>query len=261
MLRKYETQVISAIARSIVCLLPQPRWYPAMFWVSRRLSPAFRWALKLTRFRNDARKDVVDSWLVNTLLQRIDDFGKPFPIPISIKGAEALAEAWRHPQGVVVCSSHLPLANVISRAGVELNLIPTAVLAGREALRDGMYPVWGCAVRLPALPVDKFVLIKVRSILRHGGSIATMVDLDLGEPVSPNVFRLIRSVGARAVFATVELQRTGEIQVQFCNPPDPFNRTHDSILANVEYFEAMINRIVHPEDPGPRSRGKWTQIP
>lgn len=203
---------------------------------------------------------MIESWLVNTLLKWIDDLGKPFPIPMKITGQEVLFEAWNHPLGLVVCLVHLPLWNLITRSLVELNRIPTVTLASRKVLKDGMFFPWGCPVGLPALAVDKYVLIKARSILRGGGSVVTMVDRGLGDALNSNIFRLMRSVGARAVFATVELQRSGETLVQYFNPPDPLNETDASIMANIRYFEAIVHKVTHLDERPERPRGKAEAI-
>ena len=251
-------RVIWIIARLIGSLLPAPEWYSATVRVSRLLAPVFRLIIRLTRFRNDPRKEISHSWLVGIILQRLDSLEKPFPIPIRTSGSEAIFQAWNRPEGVVVCSVHLPLWNLILRSLVELNCSPTLVLAGEKAIRDGMFPPWGSAVRLPALVVDKKIYIKARGILRRGGSVATMIDDGSSPSLNQNVLKFIGAVGARVVFATVELQGNGEVLVQFYTPPDPFCKTEQSVRSNIAYFESRIDAVLHRREHTPENEAEMS---
>jgi len=214
--------------------------------VTGLLLPAFRPIIALSRFRNDPRKEITQSWLVGIILQRIEyAFEKPFPIPVKTRGAETVFEAWDHPKGVVICCVHLPLWNMLLRSLVELNCPPSAILAGQSVIRDGMISPWGSGVRLPALAIDKNIYIKARGILRRGESIATMIDNGSGGRINVNLLKLIGVLGARAIFTTIELQASGEILVRFYNPPDPFCKTDESIKANIEYYENRIDWVLH----------------
>jgi hypothetical protein len=237
-LKHFPDRVKSIIARSIVSLLPAFEWHAAAVRVSRLLAQIMRW----THYRTDPGKEIIETSVLKSLLHIISALGKPFPIPIRTRGAEALLGAWNHPHGIVICSVHFPLWNSILRSLVELNCSPTAVLGG--ARPNGKLPVWGSVVELPALPINQCILIKVQRILRSGGSVATMIDTFLGDPLNPNILKLVGSLGARAIFATTELDDNGEILVRFSNPPDPFCKSDESIRSNIKYFQARIDHVL-----------------
>jgi len=251
LLRRFLDRVASIIAQSIGSLLPTPEWYTATVQVIRLLAPVCRLLIGSTRFRNDPRRGMIESWLISTILQRIDAFEKPFPVPIKTTGTEELFEAWNHPHGVVICSVHLPLWNLILRSLVDLNCPPSAVVAGTKAIWAGMFHPWGSVLRLPALVANKNVYIKARGVLRHGGSVATMMDLGAPLNLNLNLLRLIGTLGARVIFATVELGDGGDVLVQFSSPPDPFCRTEESIRSNIEFFKSKIDYVLHPRGRTP----------
>jgi hypothetical protein len=184
------------------------------------------------------------AWLLQSTLPHLVATGRPFPIPIRENDVEAILEARKNSRGVVLCSVHLPFIRLVLRRLVELGMPPTAVIAGATAQVSGRLAVWGMAESLPALVPDKDVLFKVRSILRHGGVVATLIDVDLGAPMNGNVFRFIRSIGARLVFFTTELQPDGEIMVEFFAPPDPFCLSDKSVLSNLFALRSRTARIL-----------------
>ena len=237
-LMHFPDPVKSIIARSIVSFLPASEWYSAAVRISRLLARMMRW----THYRNDPGKDIIETSVLKSLLQIISSLGKPFPIPVRTLGAEAVLEAWNHPRGTVICSVHLPLWNSILGSLVELNCSPTAVLGGGRP--DGKLLVFGSIVELPSLPINQCILIKAQRILRSGGSVATVIDTCLGNPLNPNILKLVGSVGARAVFATTELDENGEILIRFSNPPDPFCKSDQSIQSYLEYFQARIDHVL-----------------
>jgi len=160
---EFPVRVASIIARSIVSLLPERKWYAVAVRISGLLSPLFRRVIGVTRFRNDPRKEIIDSWLLNTILRFADTRETPFPIPIVARGTEALQEAWNHPHGVVICCIHQPLAYLIPRCLVELNYSPTAVVAAKAVVRDGMFHSWGSSSRRGAFFAMEALLPRLTS--------------------------------------------------------------------------------------------------
>src|SRR6476660_6970456 len=90
------------------------------------------------------------------------------------------------------------------------------------------------------------LLIKVRTILRHEGSVAALVDREISLTFHHNIFHLIHSLGAQVVFATVALQPDGEILVEYFAPPDPFFSSDEAIAINLQALQAGIDRALTP---------------
>jgi len=123
---------------------------------------------------------------------------------------------------------------------------PTAIVSRERESNEGKYWVWGLGKALPAIVPGRDVLIKVRTILRHGGSVAAMVNRGPSGPFHHNIFRLIHSLGAQVVFSTVALQPDGEILVEYFAPPDPSFSSDESIAINLQALQAGIDRSLMP---------------
>jgi lauroyl/myristoyl acyltransferase len=251
------------LARTIVFLFPVRYWYRVLYRICRLHGPLLRFLLAFPPLRNHPRRRIIVAWLMQSTLPHLVDTGRPFPIPICDSGVEAILEAQKNPHGVVLCSVHLPFIRMVLRRLVELGIPPTAVIAGASAQASGRLAVWGMAESLPALVPDKDVLFKVRSILRHGGVVGTLIDVDLSAPMNANVFRLIRSIGARLVFFTTELQPDGEIMVDFFAPPDPFCLSDKSVLSNLSALRSRAARILQlpSEQPAIAMRPLKREVP
>jgi hypothetical protein len=231
------------LVRTIVALFPARLWYRVLYNICFQQGKLLHSALALTPFRRNYRYRIMVSWLTESALWRLIALGRPFPIPIRDKNMKALLDARRDSKAVALCSVHMPLIRLVLRRLVELGLPPTAVVA-QEAAINGRMPVWGMTESLPGLIADRTVLFKVRTILRQGGLLATLVDANLGDPPNCNVFRLIRSVNARVVFFTTELQRGGEIVVEFFAPPDPLCLSDESVQSNLLELQSKADRIL-----------------
>lgn len=232
------------LARTIGFIFPARLWYRVLYSICLVQGKLLRIALALTPLRRDYRRRIIVTWLMQSTLPHLVATGRPFPIPVRDKNLEAILETRTNPRGVALCSVHLPFVRVVLSRLVELGVPPTAVIAHESALINGRIPVWGTTETLPGLVGDGNVLFKVRSILRQGGMVATLIDINLGDPLNSNVFRLIRSVGARVVFFTTELRTSGEIVVEFFAPPDPFCLSNESVLSNLLVLQDRTDRIL-----------------
>lgn len=183
-------------------------------------------------------------WLMDLL-----GYEPHFPIPTLTTGAEALFEAKTNRNGVVVVSIHLPLANFILRHLTEIGCPPDAVLAAGYLLKNGKYVHGGTAEGIWGLAIDRNVLLKVRSILHNGGLVFGLIDIHPGAPLNSNLLRLAGLVRARLVFAVTEFGKSGEAVARFYAPPDPFCSSRESVLSNIEFFQAKVDEILqsHPE--------------
>jgi hypothetical protein len=234
----------SFVASSIARTLPTRHWYPALLHLTHSLAFGISPLIRLTPYRTDIRRKMVAGWLMDCWLRHFAHYERSFPIPIRIRGVEVVHEGATNPSGMAILSAHLPLANTILRALVEMNHRPTAAISHVDALWNGKVPVWGVPGGVEGLEANKNVLLKARKILREGGSVAAMIDTGLGAPLNVNILRLLGSVEARAIFATAELQPNGDILIEFHTPPDPLCRTDESIVTNLEFFRAKVDRIM-----------------
>jgi hypothetical protein len=241
--RTYATYVF-VLTRLLAFALPKRFWYPVAFRLCSLQGRILRPLLAYTPFRNDYRRRMVVTFLVQSILWRLIDMGQPFPIPIRTKNLETLLEAQKNPKGLVLCSVHLPLVWLTLRGLVEAGVPPTAVVTNDPMMDEGKVNVWGATGTLPGLRADASVLVRARSILRHGGQITTLVDLELGYPLNCNVFRFIRLVGACLIFFTIELLPSGEIMVEFFAPPDPFCQSDESVVSDLLALQSRVTRVL-----------------
>lgn len=243
-LRSAATLVFYGSARIISMVLPSRLWYPAILRLSRLQAPFLRFLSQLPPYRGDRRALAPLGWLLNTWLFALVRLGRPFPIPVKASGLDVLLQAMDHPRGVLICSSHIPLAYICSRPLVDIRRPPTVVIAGGPAALNGEFAVWGLAQGLPILDPDSNVLVKIRTVLRRGGSVAMLIDTHLDLPYSPNVFRVARALGAQVVFTVAELQPDGSILVEYFSPPDPCCKTDEGVYANLQMLEDRVHRIL-----------------
>ncbi|MBV8438010.1 MAG: hypothetical protein JOY95_10905 [Silvibacterium sp.] len=243
-MRQYSPRIFTFFARLVAIVLPQRLWYPAIFRLSRLQALILRVAIVISPYRTDRRRPILVSWLMNSWLQALSTLERPFPIPIRVRGHDAIIRASANPNGMAICSVHLPLKHMGLRPLADLNRSPDAVITAQRELVNGKFPVWGLGQGLPPLNSDRHVLLKVRTILRRGGSIAALIDNGRGELFPHKLFHLIRSVKAQVVFVLAQLQPNGEILVEYFTPPDPFCKTDDSISSNLLVLKARIDRVL-----------------
>jgi hypothetical protein len=184
------------------------------------------------------------AWLLNSWLQYLIKIKRVFPIEIKTEGRGVVIDACRHPAGLVICSIHMPLVHVVLHSLIDIGVPPAGVVAGKSEMEHGKIPVWGLQQDLPGILVNGLVLVKMRSILRHGGVVFALVDVGTGAPPRDNIFRLIRKSGARAVLAIPVLRPSGEIAVEYFDPPDPFCTSEESIAANLDFLRAKVKSII-----------------
>lgn len=235
-LRKITPKIRHFAVGTIAHLLSDSQWYAAAFKITRFLTAS------VTPFVGESAHR--DSWMLHFWVRDLLRYKRHFPIPIRGIGVEAVFEAKTNPKGMVVVSVHLPLANLVLRYLEEVGCRPDAVLAHGDLLIDGRLNLGGTVEGVPGLATDGNVLLRVRNILRRGGVVAGMIDTELGAPLNTNMLCLVGSVGARLVFSLAELGKDGEIVARFYTPPDPFCKSSEGILSNVEFFQARLDNLL-----------------
>jgi len=232
---------VSYCGVQVVALLPRNWWYPVLWRISRAQA-VFIWPfLQFTSYRFDNRRCVPVVWMLNHWIYRLATAKGPFPIPIRIKGSEVIHSLYRNPTGGVLCSAHVPLLDLCLHSLIELGCPPAAVIGDSEL--ESSFPVWG-RLALPGIRSGQAVLLKVRTVLRNGGYVAALVDLNWTKTYSPNLFRVVQLAGAQAVFVIPELRPNGDIDIEFFLPPDPWCQTEQSIGENLEMLQSRVDRLL-----------------
>ena len=148
-LRKVALKFVYFQTRLIVFLFPERLWYQILFQICRKQQYLLRLLLMLTPFRNDPKGQIILIWLMESTLLHLFSFGRPFPIPIRQKNLELICNERTNPNGLVLCSLHLPFVMVSLRLLMESGVPPTAVVANSPPLIDGRMPVFSTAEDLP----------------------------------------------------------------------------------------------------------------
>lgn len=212
--------ILKSSAITITHVFPQTEWYRAAYVVSGMLAkvsdmlPTVSGIPSLKRKAKKYKNTVAINHAVklNYLLAVMTHGGKPFPIPILAQGIELFRKP--RPNGVILCSTHLPLGKVALRHLMEQNFKPTLALAADPGLIN-VISVWGITEKMAAARTGPHVLQKAKTVLQNGGSVVVLVDKELGEVYSPNVFRLAEKITADIIYFDAALQDDGIIKVRF----------------------------------------------
>jgi hypothetical protein len=254
-------------ARLISLILPARYWYSTLFSITNFQALLLQSLLGLSPYRTDPRRRIFLAWLLDLGLRQLVALETPFPIPVQSTGIQEITEACEDSQGVVVCSVHHPLVHCFLRSLVDIGHPPTAVVAGVPEQRRGMVPLWGSKGGLHAINPDGNVLLRARSVLRHGGIVAALVDSAIQDPIQRNIFRFIRSISARLVFVIAELQPNGEIVVDYFAPPEPDFSGDEAIELNLQALIARRDRVLHlrpsaiaPSVPAPQEQAVAVEL-
>ena len=239
-LRANSSRVFRGAASWAALMVPTSLLYRAAYGISRLQAMILQPLIGLTPYRRDPRRSVMVAWVLNSWLQQLNKIKRTFPIEVETEGQRVVIDASLHPGGLVICSVHMPLVHAVLHSLINIGVPPVGVVAGEREMKHGKVPVWGLPEELPAIPENQNVLLKMRRILRQGGTVFALIDTGLGDSPNRNIFRLIGRTGARAVLATVTLRPTGEINVEYFAPPDPFCETEESIVANIEFLLAKV---------------------
>lgn len=223
-------------ARIVALLLPPRYWYRAAIYVSRVHA-------NLTAMLGGGNRRLTEAVLLDNWLQELTFCGE-YPIPWRPVEVEVL----RHGEpgrGLLFCWTHLPMFDMPLRAYMEMGYEPPLVVADAgRTFGDNELVVPGLARRCRTIPVSPFVLTRVRTALRAGGSVACLADTVLGAPMSGNILRLAGRVGARVVFQWAERQPDGVIDIHFVEAPRPYCESEEDIEVNMEFLRRANRRIL-----------------
>lgn len=218
-------------------IVPRRFWFPGVLALGRIQAAIARMAGSSDCARYEA--SFVDTWLHE--LSR----GGSFPIKYRVTGAEHLLKTESDEAGLLYCSVHLPLAEVMVRGFLDLGVPPDSVIAAPSNITgEGRWIPAGIAEGVKALPPGPATLLRVRTVLREGGRFAAMLDEDLGQPLKPQMMRLAGRVGARVVLCWAEMDKSGTICVNYEPAPHPIPDNEQKVLANLGVLEDRRQRII-----------------
>jgi hypothetical protein len=224
-------------------IVPNRFWFSGVLALSRVQAAVARMAGRPKCARYEAL--LVDRWLWELTLRGC------FPIKYRVNGAQHLRMPNPGEVGTLYCSFHLPLSSVILRglleSGVTLQFVIIAShimnMDGNMDGKGGWIPT-GLDEAIKALPPGPATLLRARTVLRNGGSLATMLDRNFDQPLQPQMMRLAARVRARVVLCWVEMDATDILTVTYMTAPHPVPDTDEKVLANLAVLEDQRERII-----------------
>lgn len=222
--------------RLVSWLVPPRYWYRAAIYASR----VHGWLAARFGGGNCLLTEAVmlDHWLLELTLR------SSYPIPWRGVGVEVLRHDGAE-QGVMFCWTHVPMFEIPLHALMKMGHNPH-VAADPGKIAGDEFIVPGAARRLRAIPMDSYVLIKMRTVFRRGGSVACLADPRLGAPLTSHALRFAGKMGARVIFLWAEHGTDGAIDIHFVNPPSPLCKSEEEIAANMEFLRTENRRLLSP---------------
>lgn len=157
----------------------------------------------------------------------------PFPVPWDAEGLDLVRTRSAAPEGLVLCSAHLPLVKVACRALMDSGIRVDAAITENPSVVDSI-AIWGRADRMPAIRADRNVLLKARTLLTSGGTVLLLADTSPGGPFSPHIFELVERVRARVILFSTELRHDGVVSIRFFPADGPRTAQLNALCAEVE---------------------------
>ena len=139
--------------------------------------------------------------------------------------------------------THLPLTEIPLLAVAESIAGEPAVVADAGKIIDSdRFLVFGGSFRIPAIPVDRNLLIRVKRALRSGRSVVFLSDPYLGGPLSDVPLRLAARLGVPVIVQWAELQPDGAMDITFQHAPYPLTEDADALAANLAFLRESRDR-------------------
>jgi lauroyl/myristoyl acyltransferase len=174
---------------------------------------------------------MLDNWM------RALTFSGAYPIPLQMDQIEALKQTTPG-RGILYCWTHLPLMEVPLRALYDLGQPADLIVADPGRIVDGNeFIIPGIRARNRAIPAERHALMRVRTALKEGKSVACLADSEMFGPSSSQILRVAGMSGAFVVFTWAERQSDGTLKVIFMPAPNPLNKTDEEIRQNLEFLQ------------------------
>jgi hypothetical protein len=215
----------------------------------------FRFALAVSRLHgrvmgalgsNRALTEAVmrDHWLRELTLHG------GFPIPWRLHGRDILD----HYEGlgpVLYYTMHVPLCEIPLRVFIDAGYrAPIPMADPGRIVEQEKIVVPGLQARTPSFPITDSPLVRMRTLLQRGQSVACLADRYFAGDFYVNPMRLAARLGVPVIFSSAELGPDGVVDVTFRPLPHPLCETVDAITQNLRFLEETRDRIL-------RSLGVW----
>ena len=234
---KLNTHLAKLFVWVVVIASPDKYWYDIAYYTSYLFGMLSRQAL----FGNSSIR-YQTGYRLNKLLSLFTRTGKAFDIPIKITGLEHLSPTTN---GLAICTAHLPLIKVGTRAILDSGFNIDAIIAAVPG-KDGKMSSWGTTKRVRIIhSINSNVLLKTRSVLKENGCVTLMIDEYYGKPLSPNMLHFCGKMGAKVVFLITDLADDHSVEVQLVLPPYPFCEDDDKVNKNLEVLTNLRNAILN----------------
>jgi hypothetical protein len=144
----------------VATLLPRSMWYSAALGASR----AETFAEPLIRYGKSKKGKTARLHVWIRELTRLGEF----PIPIRLVGLELVIAAKAARRGILLCSTHFPLFDLLAPALVRAGYTPNLVVATAHNLNDGAgFRIPGASGTLAGVVAGPSALLRVRTKLRE----------------------------------------------------------------------------------------------
>ncbi len=156
------------------------------------------------------------------------------PVPVRVHGQDAL-DRYSATGPVLYYTAHLAMSDVPLRVLIEQGYpIPVPIADEGRIVDGGCYPVVGMQMPIPALCAGPSVLLRARTLLKEGRSIACMADRDLlDDQLNGNPLRLAGRMRVPVVLMWAELAEDGVVDVTFRAAPHPWCENEAAIDENI----------------------------
>ena len=226
--------VLKGIANLITSYANPDKWYCLSYQFTKQYA-------KLKPLPDNNLTKINSAIKLDALLWLLSETGQQFPIPVKINGLELFNKP--RPNGLILCSAHMPLLPVALRTLVE-NEIKLDALIIKPIVKDNRYPLFGINYGIPVINNSPSVLLKAKTVLKNSGIVIALADEDTGyKKFSPNIFHLAQKLQSDMIYFFSELKPDGTIEVSFHEAPKIANEDGDLAKLRISTLNDYRNKI------------------
>lgn len=232
--RRYRFRAAALLAGVLTPLVRRTSWY---------------------RAQRQHRIDGANEIALYYVLEIMTNSGALFDPVLDVEGAEALEEALKKREGVLIVGLHALLSQLIFRYLYDTGYVPTIVSAAPSA------HIYGTRLVVRAIQPAPAYMIRLRSVLRDGGMVCAMVD---GEHrtgrelvkfvtaegpmyISDALIRLALRCNASVLFTSVRVDQRRGVLLTIAAPSTSTGLTVESVTEDfVAFIQAHVAQSANP---------------